>query len=98
MSVEVKIDVNVCTGCGACVDSCPTDVIRMKDLKAHVRYAEDCQGCSQGEGALPSPADRGIEQSLGVAEGRNGQACRTRRSDSQLVCPEFEGQPCHPWD
>ena len=56
MSVEVKIDVNVCTGCGACVDSCPTDVIRMKDLKAHVMYAEDCQGCFMCEFDCPVEA------------------------------------------
>ncbi|HEX9879858.1 MAG TPA: ferredoxin family protein [Candidatus Binatia bacterium] len=43
----VKIDQIVCTGCGACVDSCPTDVIRMesRSRKANVVYAEDCQVC-----------------------------------------------------
>jgi NAD-dependent dihydropyrimidine dehydrogenase PreA subunit len=45
MSVEVRIDERICTGCGACVDSCPTDVIRMDSNKARVKYAEDCQGC-----------------------------------------------------
>ena len=45
MHVEVRIDDRVCTGCGACVDSCPTDVIRMAAGKARVKYAEDCQGC-----------------------------------------------------
>ncbi len=43
----VKIDQIVCTGCEACVDSCPTDVIRMEPQrgKAQVAYAEDCQVC-----------------------------------------------------
>lgn len=45
MNVEVKIDKKLCTGCGACRDSCPTDVIRMKSSKAYVAYDEDCQGC-----------------------------------------------------
>ncbi len=45
MNVEVRIDDRVCTGCGACVNSCPTDVIRMQADKARVSYAEDCQGC-----------------------------------------------------
>ena len=56
MSVEVRIDVKICTGCGACVDSCPTDVIRMKDSKAHVMYAEDCQGCFMCEFDCPVEA------------------------------------------
>ena len=45
MKVEVKIDSLLCTGCGTCKNSCPTDVIRMKDGKAVVIYGEDCQGC-----------------------------------------------------
>lgn len=45
MHVDVKIEEKVCTGCGACVDSCATDVIRMKAGKARVAYPEDCQGC-----------------------------------------------------
>ena len=44
---HVQIDPIVCTGCGACVDSCPTDVIRMdsQSSKAQIVYAEDCQVC-----------------------------------------------------
>ncbi|MEC7491013.1 MAG: ferredoxin family protein [Pseudomonadota bacterium] len=45
MNVEVRIDQILCTGCGTCKDSCPTDVIRMNDSKAYVAYGEDCQGC-----------------------------------------------------
>jgi len=56
MSVEVRIDERVCTGCGACVDSCPTDVIRMKDSKARVVYGEDCQGCFMCEFDCPVDA------------------------------------------
>ncbi len=43
--VDVTIGERLCTGCGACVDSCPTDVIRMAGGKARVTYPEDCQGC-----------------------------------------------------
>lgn len=44
---HVRIDPVVCIGCGACIDSCPTDVIRMEaeNGKAQVVYAEDCQVC-----------------------------------------------------
>ena len=43
-----RIDVNedACTGCGVCVETCPTDVLRL-DLaqKAYAAYPRDCQGC-----------------------------------------------------
>ena len=43
----VKIDRIACTGCGACVESCPTDVLRMGATsdKVIVVYEEDCQVC-----------------------------------------------------
>ncbi|MDC7246116.1 MAG: 4Fe-4S binding protein [Sphaerochaetaceae bacterium] len=36
-----------CIGCGECVKSCPTDVIRLdpKTKKAVITYPEDCQIC-----------------------------------------------------
>ncbi|VGO14459.1 hypothetical protein PDESU_03021 [Pontiella desulfatans] len=36
-----------CTGCGTCVPTCPTDVLRMnaKTKKAEIRYPQDCQVC-----------------------------------------------------
>ncbi|MBW1803016.1 MAG: 4Fe-4S binding protein [Deltaproteobacteria bacterium] len=30
MAIE-KIDLELCTGCGTCVNSCPVDVIRMPE-------------------------------------------------------------------
>ena len=58
MHVALRIDERVCTGCGACVDSCPTDVIRMKEGKARAVYAEDCQGCFLCEFDCPVEAIR----------------------------------------
>ena len=36
-----------CIGCGICVQTCPTDVIRQdpKTKKAFIKYPEDCQIC-----------------------------------------------------
>jgi len=46
MSIE-KIDHDLCTGCGICVDSCMLDVIRMnaEGDKAVIQYPEDCMMC-----------------------------------------------------
>jgi NAD-dependent dihydropyrimidine dehydrogenase PreA subunit len=42
-----KIDETKCTGCGICVDVCPTDMLRMdeKEEKAIIKYPEDCMTC-----------------------------------------------------
>lgn len=46
MAIE-KIDPELCTGCGICVNSCSVDVIRMDEesQKAVIRYPEDCMLC-----------------------------------------------------
>ena len=42
----VEINKAACTGCGVCVETCPTDVLRLdQELKAFAAYEEDCQGC-----------------------------------------------------
>jgi NAD-dependent dihydropyrimidine dehydrogenase PreA subunit len=46
MSIE-SVDMELCTGCGICVDSCPTDVLRMDNekRKAVIQYPDDCTFC-----------------------------------------------------
>ena len=39
----VKVVEERCTGCGACVDACPQELIEMRDGKAFVK--SDCYGC-----------------------------------------------------
>jgi NAD-dependent dihydropyrimidine dehydrogenase PreA subunit len=41
-----RVDDDLCTGCGICVDSCPKDVIRQDgDNTAVIEYQEDCCSC-----------------------------------------------------
>ncbi|HWQ46624.1 MAG TPA: ferredoxin family protein [Longilinea sp.] len=46
MAIE-RIDTELCTGCGICVNSCPVDVIRFdkESKKAVIRYPQDCVVC-----------------------------------------------------
>jgi len=52
---DSKIDPELCTGCGICVDTCPMDVIRMDEEKekAVIRYPEDCMMCLYCERDCP---------------------------------------------
>ncbi len=43
---RVEVNPQACTGCGVCVDTCPTDVLRLDpQRKASMAYPADCQGC-----------------------------------------------------
>ncbi len=47
MPVE-RIDLDKCNGCGLCIESCSTDVLRLNENtgKVFVAYPEDCHSCS----------------------------------------------------
>jgi len=50
MSIE-KIDTDLCTGCGTCVNSCPMDVIRISEDGgiAIIKYPQECMCCDYCE-------------------------------------------------
>jgi NAD-dependent dihydropyrimidine dehydrogenase PreA subunit len=42
-----SIDASLCNGCGICIDSCMSDVIRMDETTNEpvIKYPEDCATC-----------------------------------------------------
>jgi ferredoxin len=54
--MSVKIDLEKCSGCGACVDACPSEALKLVDEKVVVDSDEcvDCGVCVDEcpEGAL----------------------------------------------
>lgn len=53
--MPAKVDKNSCTGCGACVDTCPVEAISMQDGKAQVD-ADTCVDCGACVGECPVEA------------------------------------------
>ena len=47
--MAVQVDVEKCTGCGACVDACPVDAITVENDIAVVDEAEcvECGSCAE---------------------------------------------------
>jgi len=42
----IKIDPDLCTNCGTCIQVCPLDVLRLSpEGKPFIAYQEDCQSC-----------------------------------------------------
>ncbi|MBN2301419.1 MAG: 4Fe-4S binding protein [Lentisphaerae bacterium] len=53
--MAAKVDTEKCTGCGLCVDVCPTEAITLTNDKAKVD-AEKCVDCGQCVEECPNNA------------------------------------------
>jgi len=48
-----EIDIEACTGCGECVEVCPTEVFEIKDEKSNIVQPEECIECGACVDACP---------------------------------------------
>ncbi len=59
--VEIKIDLDKCTGCATCVDVCPVGVFELQDEKSAAANADECLVCTVCETECPENAIEVIE-------------------------------------
>ncbi len=52
----IKIDYDLCTGCGECVEVCPTEVYEMVDEKSTAPNIDECIECCACIEACPNDA------------------------------------------
>jgi len=50
-----KVDATKCTGCGSCVEVCPSEAIKVVDGKAQIDY-DECAECGSCEAECPNEA------------------------------------------
>lgn len=93
MSVSNHVRVSRgCTGCGVCVEVCPTDVLRLVDGVAVVAYEKDCQACFL---CVIDCSFRAI--SVKVQLGPSAQILLREVNDGFAVAPNQEGNFVSRW-
>ena len=53
-----EIDLEKCTGCGDCVEWCPTGVVQLAKGKVVLASPQNCRYCTDCEAVCPSGAIR----------------------------------------
>jgi ferredoxin len=53
--MTVKVNEAKCTGCGDCVESCPSEALKVENEKVHVND-DDCSDCAACVDVCPETA------------------------------------------
>ena len=65
-TVSIKVDLEKCTGCGTCVDTCPVEVFELVDVggeeKASAVNESECIVCMACEVSCPESAIQVVEE------------------------------------
>lgn len=82
-----------CTGCGACVDACPTEIIVMVAGKPSLDFmAGECLLCGECAKACPEPVfDRAVEPVFSHVVAIS-DACLARNGVSCMTCRDACGE------
>ncbi|MBD3230212.1 MAG: 4Fe-4S dicluster domain-containing protein [Candidatus Lokiarchaeota archaeon] len=54
--VKITVDEDLCTGCGTCVENCPSEVYEIVDNVSKVVNPEECIECLACEEQCPEEA------------------------------------------
>lgn len=79
----LKLDEDMCTGCGMCLEVCPHGVLRLNGRKAHIVNLDacmECGACSRNCAAGAISVQAGVGCAAAVINGMLG------RSDSACCC------------
>ncbi|MCL4459341.1 MAG: 4Fe-4S binding protein [Chloroflexi bacterium] len=56
ITILPEIDEDKCTGCGTCVEACPTQAVSLINGHAVIVRPEDCDYCTECETVCPTQA------------------------------------------
>ena len=74
--MSIRIQPDVCRGCGQCAEVCPGNLIKLEDGKAVIWRPEDCWGCTS---CLKECAFGAIRFYLGADIGGRGGTMYVKR-------------------
>jgi len=82
------VDVELCTGCGVCVEECPVDTIVMNDDFAEI-YMDDCIRCGICHAICPTEAIK--HDKLKIPETVQANVAKTL--EWMAACEKYLGSP-----